>query len=258
MSVQTRGTWYFVLSQTNYELIPFDFCRVTWNFVSHIANGGKAVPNNGETPVWEPFLMMYNGQLVCYYSDQRDTAYGQKMVHQVTSDGKTWGPVVNDVRYPTYGQRPGMPIVHKLPTGAYMMTYEYGGGPAYSEYKFPVYYKISKDPLGFDKVVGKVLQTTDGYVPTGSPYNIWTPVGSANGTIVVSASSDSDLFINRANGEGLWTRLKTNSPASYSRSLDVGFNAKDICVVGGGALGQGATNRVTFTATDVNGCTTCS
>lgn len=64
---------------------------MTWTFVSHIANGGVAVsttshsdhvwkpcstlfdsqlPNNGETPVWEPFLMQYNGQLVCYYSDQ--------------------------------------------------------------------------------------------------------------------------------------------------------------------------------------------
>ena len=29
----------------------------TWKFVSHVAAGGKAVPNNGQTPVWEPFLM---------------------------------------------------------------------------------------------------------------------------------------------------------------------------------------------------------
>lgn len=26
----------------------------TWTFVSHVARGGVALPNNGETPVWEP------------------------------------------------------------------------------------------------------------------------------------------------------------------------------------------------------------
>jgi hypothetical protein len=29
----------------------------TWTFLSHIAAGGRAVPNNGETPVWEPFIL---------------------------------------------------------------------------------------------------------------------------------------------------------------------------------------------------------
>ena len=181
---------------------------------------------------------------------QRDPAYGQKMVHQVTSDGKNWGAVVNDVRYPTYTARPGMPIVHKLPTGSYMMTYEYGGGPDYSDYQFPVYYKISRNPLAFDSVQGRPVKTTDGYVPKGSPSNIWTSVGGANGTIVVSAASNAELYINRKNGEGPWTVLKTNSPAAYTRYLDVGFNPKDIAIIAGGQLGQGPTNKVTFTATE--------
>jgi hypothetical protein len=30
---------------------------LTWEFVSNVASGGRAVPNNGETPVWEPFIM---------------------------------------------------------------------------------------------------------------------------------------------------------------------------------------------------------
>jgi hypothetical protein len=39
-----------------------------------------------------------NGKLICYYSDQRaNTTHGQKMVHQVTTDLKNWGPVVDDV-----------------------------------------------------------------------------------------------------------------------------------------------------------------
>lgn len=55
------------------------------------------------------------GKLICYYSDQRDNAtYGQTMVHQVTNDLKNWGPVVEDVTYPTYTDRPGMPVVAKV------------------------------------------------------------------------------------------------------------------------------------------------
>ena len=53
--------------------------------------------------------------MICYYSDQRDNAtYGQTMVHQVSTDLKNWGPVVEDVTYPTYTDRPGMPVVTKV------------------------------------------------------------------------------------------------------------------------------------------------
>lgn len=53
--------------------------------------------------------------MICYYSDQRDNAtYGQTMVHQVSTDLKKWGPVVEDVTYPTYTDRPGMPVVTKV------------------------------------------------------------------------------------------------------------------------------------------------
>lgn len=71
--------------------------------------------------------MYHNNQLVCYYSDQRDPSYGQKMSHQVTSDLATWGPIVTDVAYPTYDFRPGMPTVSELPDGTYIMTYEFYG-----------------------------------------------------------------------------------------------------------------------------------
>lgn len=74
--------------------------------------------------------MVYNNQLVVYYSDQRDPNYGQKLVHQVSTDGgKTWGAVVNDVAVSPYSARPGMPVISKLPNGNYFYTYEYGGAP---------------------------------------------------------------------------------------------------------------------------------
>jgi hypothetical protein len=54
---------------------------------SNIATGGRAISSNGYTPVWEPFFLMNGDRLVVYYSDQRDTNHGKKLVHQVSTDG---------------------------------------------------------------------------------------------------------------------------------------------------------------------------
>ena len=70
---------------------------MTWSFVSSIATGGEAISTNGHTPIWEPFLLVANNKLIVYYSDQRDPNYGQKIVHQTSTDGVNWGSVVNDV-----------------------------------------------------------------------------------------------------------------------------------------------------------------
>jgi hypothetical protein len=211
-------------------------------------------PNNGETPVWEPFLMVYNNQLICYYSDQRDPKHGQKLVHQISTDFKSWGSIIDDEANPTYSARPGMPVISKMSNGQYFYTYENGGAP---EGDFAVYFKISSNPLSFGSVTGKPLKTTDGYVPTSSPFNIYTSAGGSSGTLVVSANSDSDLFINHNYGQGAWTRLSSQGGNGYSRSLAVGYNPKDILIVNGGRLGQGSTNKVTASARDVNGCSTC-
>jgi len=102
------------------------------------------------------------------------------------------------------------------------------------------------------------LKDTSGRVPTSSPFNVYTTVGSSKGTLVVSANSDSDLFINKNYGVGAWTRLSSQGGSAYSRGLQVGFNPKDILIINGGRLGQGSTNKVTSSARDVNGCSTCS
>jgi hypothetical protein len=57
--------------------------------------------------------------LIVYYSDQRDPNYGQKLVHQETTDLVNWSDVIDDVTHSTYTDRPGMPIVTKLPNGQY-------------------------------------------------------------------------------------------------------------------------------------------
>lgn len=65
------------LSKTQIEIYASRDKGYTWEFVSHVAAGGAAIPDNGIPAVWEPFLMYHKGQIVNYYSDQRDPKYGQ-------------------------------------------------------------------------------------------------------------------------------------------------------------------------------------
>jgi hypothetical protein len=239
------------LSFTQIELYASTDKGVNWKFVSHIARGGKGVPNNGETPVWEPFLMLWNNQIVVYYSDQRDSAHGQKMVHQVSSDLVNWGSVVNDVAYATYTDRPGMPIVAKLPNGKFIMTYEWLGAP---QSGFVVYYRLSTDPLNFNNKQGYLVQATDGTRPSSSPYVVWTPAGGTNGTVIVSANSHTELFINTQLAEPgtPWKKVAVPSgtPRGYTRFLDILEDTKDLLIVNAGALG-GSNNKVSATRLDV-------
>lgn len=214
------------------------------------------MPDNGLTPVWEPFLMQHQNKLICYYSDQRDNAtHGQKMVHQTTTDLKSWGAVVTDVAYPTYTDRPGMPTVARLPNGKFVMAYEYGGGPAItSSYQFPVYFKVAADPEKFGAATGISLKTTDGYIPSGSPYVVWSPVGGKNGTIIVSASSSGDVYVNTALAEPgtPWRRVATPELSAYTRHLRVLNDSSKLLIMGAGQLPPSTTNKVELSVMDIS------
>ncbi|MEU0414473.1 RICIN domain-containing protein [Streptomyces griseorubiginosus] len=223
---------------------------LTWTFVSNIATGGQATASNGFTPVWEPFFLMNGSRLVVYYSDQRDSAHGQKLVHQVSTDGVNWGPVVDDVAVSPYSARPGMATVAQLPNGKYVMTYEYGGA---AEGNFAVYYKISADPEAFGSVTGIPLRTTDGTVPCCNPVVAWLPTGGADGTLVVSAQSSTDLFLNTQNGAaGAWTRIQSTVPGGYSRGMLPLADGHSLLVLSGGYNGN-SVNPVTYGTIDLGG-----
>jgi hypothetical protein len=219
----------------------------TWSFVSSVATGGEAISTNGHTPIWEPFLMVANNKLIVYYSDQRDTNYGQKIVHQTSTDGVNWGSVVNDVTSPTYSDRPGMPVLARMGNGNYIMTYENCITSAGCKIK----YKISSDPENFGSVTGVGLQATDGTTPESSSYVVWLPTGGANGTLVVSAYSDESLFLNTQNGEGLWTKIKSNVEIGYSRGLVPMPDGHSVFVISGGPLGKDRANSVTYGTVDL-------
>ena len=240
------------LSQTKIDLYVSHDRGVTWTFVSSVARGGRAIPNNGETPVWEPFILLYEQQLVVYYSDQRNPAHGQKLVHQVSTDLKTWEAPVDDVAYANYTARPGMTTMTHLPDGNYMMTYEYGGGPGFSTYEFPAYYRINANPLNFDQSIGQPIISKDGTQPTSSPYITWSPVGGKNGTITVSTGSRSEIFVNQALGAlDQWVKVPTPEKISYTRHLRVLPNPNHLLIIGGGGLPPSTTNNITVSVIDL-------
>ncbi|WP_435219186.1 RICIN domain-containing protein [Streptomyces sp. bgisy034] len=223
----------------------------SWDFVTNIATGGRAISSNGYTPVWEPFFLVSGDKLIVYYSDQRDTDHGQKIVHQVSTDVRNWGPVVDDVAMPTYSQRPGMPTVARMPNGRYIMTYEYGGSP---NGNFAVYYKISSDPEAFDSVTGIPLRSTDGLVPWGTPYVTWLPTGGPNGTLVTTATSSDDLFVNTENGAAnSWTRMRSNVAGGYSRGTLPLADGHSLMVLSGGHARSTGVNPVTYSVVDLGG-----
>ncbi|KAF4455686.1 BNR Asp-box repeat domain [Fusarium albosuccineum] len=242
------------LSQTLIEVYASRDKGYTWEFVSHVALGGEAKPEHGLTPVWEPFLMTYKKQLVLYYSDQRDNAtHSQKLVHQTTTDLLNWSEVVEDTKYDDYFARPGMPIVAKLPNGKYFYVYEYGGGPGSDTYWFPVYYRISSNPLGFLDVPGQQIIATDGTKPAGSPYVVWSSYGGKNGTIIVSCGTLGQIFTNQALGHpDAWKAWDVPQPAAYTRAL-LSFK-KDpelLMIMGAGNLPPGKTNEVSLSVVDL-------
>jgi len=201
--------------------------------------------------------MQHANTLICYYSDQRaNTTHGQKMVHQTTTDLRAWGPVVDDVAYPTYTERPGMPTVARLPNGKYIMTYEYGGSPIIpNSYQFPVYFKLASDPEKFGAATGVSLQTTDGYRPTGSPYVVWSPVGGGkNGTIIVSAHSSGDVYVNTGLAEpgSVWRRVATPEKNAYTRHLRVLNDPSKLLIMGAGQLPPSTTNVVELSVMDIS------
>ena len=203
-------------SSTKIELYASRDEGVTWEFLSTVAEGGAPVPENGHTPVWEPFLLLHNDRLICYYSDQRDPNYGQKLAHQTSRDLRTWGPVVNDAVGTDYSQRPGMTTVAQVHPHLWIMTHEAGGNSGDNFYA--VHYKLAEDPESFGPAPDIVLHDQDGYLPSAAPTVSWSDSGGPLGTIVVTANSDQDLFLNRHLGHpDKWTRMSSTIPGGYSR-----------------------------------------
>jgi len=202
------------LEETYFDMYVSRDAGITWEYASTLATGGKNYM--GYEPVWEPFIMYANGKLICYYSDETDPNYGQKLVHKTTSDGKNWSELVEDVAVTEVGHRPGMPIVAQIQEGEYkdyyIMVFEAVG--LNSNNPIPCNYKISLEPDNPEAWDAGDIGTTYGY--GGSPY-VYT---LQDGRIAATASNQAGIYINtRKDLKGSWEVHSSPVEGGYNRQM---------------------------------------
>jgi hypothetical protein len=237
---------------------------VTWNVVNVIATGGWQGGSAGAVgqniaganthkqvdPLWEPYLMVYKGKLVCFYSDENDyigfdpvtgvpkldpandtaaDSHGQILAHK-TWNGRSaqWSEPVVDVAGLTQsmgggkteigGGRPGMTNVVRTTDGTWLLTFEYWGGGTNTRYT------IADDPLKFYRgsPTGEAitsLPVDPGSRPLatgGSPVVIRLP----DGRLVYNASGSGNVWVNESGrSDGVWKEYQTPLGPGYSRNL---------------------------------------
>ncbi|MCX4705326.1 RICIN domain-containing protein [Streptomyces sp. NBC_01373] len=236
----------------------------TWKVLNIVATGGwqggsagavgqniaNANTNKQVDPLWEPYLMVYKGKLVCYYSDENDyigfdsatgvptldpandtapDSHGQILAHR-TWDGRSaqWSSPVLDIAGLTQnmgagkteigGGRPGMTNVVRTTDGKWMLPFEYWAGGANTRYV------LADSPLEFYR--GSATGTDIGSLPVatgsrplsggGSPVIIRLP----GGRLVYNAAGSGNVWVNESGrSDGTWKEYQTTSPAGYSRNL---------------------------------------
>ncbi|WP_142267564.1 RICIN domain-containing protein [Streptomyces sp. SLBN-115] len=236
----------------------------TWKVENVVATGGwqggsagavgqniaDANTDHQVDPIWEPYLMVYKGRLVCYYSDENDytgfnattgvptldtandtatDSQGQILAHK-TWDGRSpaWSAPVVDVAGLTQnmgggkteigGGRPGMANVVRTTDGKWLLTFEYWGGGANTRYV------LADDPLKF--YTGSATGTGVNALPLdagshtlaagGSPVLIRLP----GGRLVYNAAGSGNVWVNDSGrSDSRWKEYRTTSPAGYSRNL---------------------------------------
>ncbi|KAL0934957.1 bnr asp-box repeat domain protein [Colletotrichum truncatum] len=236
------------LSLTKIDVYVSTDGGANWEFLSSVASGGEARPNNGLTPVWEPHFLLHDGELILYYADQRDPKYGQKLSHQVTKDLKTWSAIVDDVNDPNaYEARPGMPAITKLPNDDFLYAYEVCGTDGCR-----VHYRLTKEPRNILAAPGISLVSDKGTRPVSSPQVVWSPLGGVNGTIILSAGSQSNIFVNQKLGaSNAWVEYAVPQPNAYSRGLELLDDGTKLAIIGGGRLPPSSTNQVSISVVDL-------
>ena len=181
----------------------------TWNYLSTPVQGGGV--GHGE---WEPgFEIANDGALVMFWSDETDNCCSQKLVQMRTYNGTTWQDKTNTVASTIQSDRPGMPVVSKLPSGVFFMSYELCGPAACT-----VFYRNSTDGWNFGNPsnVGTKVQTASGQYFEHTPTNVWDPSGpllligqvmfESNGS--VSSGNGQTIFYNySSDGSGPWDTM---------------------------------------------------
>lgn len=204
------------LSSTCLDMYYSEDMGRTWEFMSSVVtDGGANYMGVTPGPVWEPFVLYdpVTKTIVCYYSDERDPKYGQKLVLQYTADGKNWSEIVDVVAQTDTDMRPGMPVVAQMTNGYYVMVFE-GVGLNYAGQGIPCNYKISQYPN--DPIHWEAEDIGFTFAYGGSPY----VTTLKSGHIVMNAGTESDVWINtKPDLSGAFIKYPTGVPDGYNRQV---------------------------------------
>jgi len=214
---------------------------VTWNYRSSCTSE-SGQPNTEGHGIWEPeFDVAANGDLVCYFSDERPSSngYNQVLAHVASTDGGlSWGAEVYDVAIQNGVDRPGMATVVNLPNGTYAMSFEDCKAGYDPDQACDVYVKTTSNAESWGpSSLGTRIETSDHRFLLHTPYLAWSPHGGADGTLIASgqrvvAGTDGSLaeqpesghvlFINRALGSGSWQEITTPVTTAPTGGYDSG------------------------------------
>ncbi|MDL4772830.1 RICIN domain-containing protein [Actinomadura xylanilytica] len=204
----------------------------SWAYLSSCASAPDGTP--WDRGLWEPELTLDGqGRLVCYFADETQPGYDQALAQVASTDGgATWGPKTTVVA-PGEHDRPGMPVVRRLPNGSYLMTYEMCG-PAGSD-SCKVYYRRSADgwTWGDPRDRGTAARTSDGKFLYHAPTIAWAPGGGPDGRLLLVGgllrdhggklsrpASGSTLLVNTENGHGRWYEQPAPVHVTFSSQPD--------------------------------------
>lgn len=150
----------------------------TWSRLPTIAIAGVPRSRGG---IWEPeFSQLADDTLVCHYSDETDPAHSQKLVEVRTPDAVTWSGPASTVAITTFGQRPGMANVRRLPSGTFVMSYEICGVAGDN---CTAHLRMSTDGWNWGNANDPGLRpaTVDGKHFAHAPTLAWSPTPGAAG-----------------------------------------------------------------------------
>nr|WSZ99943.1 substrate-binding domain-containing protein [Streptomyces sp. NBC_00857] len=204
----------------------------SWSYLSSCATA------SGTGGLWEPeFSVAADGALVCHYADETDAGHSQKLSAARSYDGVNWQDRRDTVASTWRPDRPGMPVVRKLPNSTYFMSYEICNPDG--QYQCVVHYRTSSDGWnwGDPASLGFRPETVDGKYFRAAPTVAWAPApdGGPNGRLLLigqmllnrdgtpAADSGRTILANTEKGSGPWYEIESpvrvaNPTANYCQN----------------------------------------
>ena len=240
------GTLIYSVNTVNYDkyshismFISYDAGKTWSQSPNLIATGGGL-----KEGVWEPVMFYDNGYLYCFYSDDSNPRYDQRIVYKRSKDGVNWEKLVPVCAFKEFEGRPGMPVITKMGNGEFFLIYEYCGSWLGDSQDCFVYYKTTKDITNWNpsdpgtRITAKY--NGQDYITASAPCCVWTPAGGPNGTLLVQGRREfgfygiNPMFVSFDYGK-TWDTIEPPMPYNWYDSAlagNDGVGYRPIMVVG--------------------------